>query len=186
MTRKAMKVTILGSDPSALAVAPTFYTTLDTPLGLLCLAGTPQGLSRIDFQHGKRPVAPDSDWQCDTGLLDEAVHQLQAYFQGQRRRFTLALAPVGTAFQQRVWQALQAIPYGTTCTYQELARQLGNPAAARAVGHANGRNPLAIVIPCHRLVGHDGRLRGYGSGIVFKQRLLAHERGEAQDIVAQK
>jgi methylated-DNA-[protein]-cysteine S-methyltransferase len=108
-------------------------------------------------------------------LLDSATHQLQEYFQGQRQVFTLPLAPPGTPFQQRVWQELQRIPFGTTLTYRELAQCLGMPQAARAVGHANGRNPLAIVIPCHRLIGSDGHLRGYAGGITLKQRLLQHE-----------
>ncbi len=153
------------------------YCMLSTPLGLLCVAGTAQGLQRIDFQRGARPVALDPTWQEDrTGILAEACHQLLEYCHGERHLFTLKLAPDGTPFQQRVWCALQHIPFGTTWTYQELARQLGNPAAARAVGHANGQNPLAIVIPCHRLIGRDGRLRGYASGVSFKAQLLEHER----------
>lgn len=158
-----------------MSAMPTWYTTLDTPLGPLCLAGTTQGLTRVDFQHGKRPVQPAAHWVAERGVLDEACRQLQEYFQGQRHHFTLPLAPVGTPFQQRVWQALQQIPYGTTCTYQALAQYLGNPAAARAIGAANGRNPIAIIIPCHRLIGSDGRLRGYAGGLTLKQRLLEHE-----------
>jgi len=152
-----------------------FYTMMDSPFGPVCLAGTEQGLTRADFQCGDRPVQPASAWQEDTGLLDSAKHQLQEYFQGQRQSFTLPLAPPGTPFQQRVWQELQRIPFGTTLTYRELAQCLGMPQAARAVGHANGRNPLAIVIPCHRLIGSDGHLRGYAAGITLKQRLLQHE-----------
>ena len=152
-----------------------FYTMMDSPFGPVCLAGTEQGLMRVDFQGGDRPVQPAPAWQEDTGLLDSAKHQLQEYFQGQRQSFTLPLAPPGTPFQQRVWQELQRIPFGTTLTYRELAQCLGMPQAARAVGHANGRNPLAIVIPCHRLIGSDGHLRGYAGGITLKQRLLQHE-----------
>lgn len=154
-----------------------YYCSFSTPLGVVCLAGTARGLQRLDFQHGARPVAVAPAWQEDQeGILQEARTQLLEYFQGQRRHFTVRLAPGGTPFQQCVWQALQQIPFGTTLTYQELAQRLGNPAAARAVGHANGKNPLAIVIPCHRLIGRDGRLRGYASGISFKARLLEHER----------
>jgi methylated-DNA-[protein]-cysteine S-methyltransferase len=152
-----------------------WFTTLPTPLGLLGLAGTSQGLTHIDFQNGDRPVPCGSPWPADSPLLEAAQRQLGAYFRGCRQPFTLPLAPAGTPFQQRVWQALQQIPFGTTLTYQELARRLGKPGAARAVGHANGRNPLAIVIPCHRLLGSDGRLRGYASGLTFKRRLLHHE-----------
>ena len=152
-----------------------WYTTTDSPFGPLCLVGTEQGLMRVDFQHGDRPVQPDSAWQEHTGQLEVAIHQLHEYFQGQRRQFSLPLAPAGTPFQQHVWHALQDIPFGTTLTYRELARRLGMPGAARAVGHANSRNPIAIVIPCHRLIGSDGQLRGYAGGISLKQRLLQHE-----------
>jgi methylated-DNA-[protein]-cysteine S-methyltransferase len=152
-----------------------FYTMIASPFGPVCLAGTEQGLIRVDFQGGDRPIQPAPAWQEDTGLLDGAARQLQEYFQGQRRSFTLPLAPPGTPFQQRVWQELQRIPVGTTRTYREMAQCLEMPQAARAVGHANGRNPLAIVIPCHRLIGSDGHLRGYAGGITLKQRLLQHE-----------
>jgi methylated-DNA-[protein]-cysteine S-methyltransferase len=152
-----------------------WYTIMDSPFGPLCVAGVKAGLLRVDFQRGKRPVRPAAAWQKDPGYLETATHQLQEYFQGQRQSFTLPLAPPGTPFQQRVWQELQRIPFGTTLTYRELAQRLGMPQAARAVGHANGRNPLAIVIPCHRLIGSDGQLRGYAGGITLKQRLLQHE-----------
>lgn len=160
---------------SSLPHLPIFYTTLSSPLGTVCIAGTSQGLIRVDFQHGERPVQYDPTWQESPQALAQAVQQLQEYFHGQRQQFTLPLAPVGTPFQQRVWQELQRIPYGTTCTYSTLAQRLRMPQAARAVGHANGRNPIAIVIPCHRVIGRDGRLRGYAGGIGLKQRLLAHE-----------
>jgi methylated-DNA-[protein]-cysteine S-methyltransferase len=152
-----------------------FYTMMASPFGPVCLVGTEQGLIRVDFQGGDRPVQPAPTWQEDTGLLDSATYQLQEYFQGQRQSFMLSLAPPGTPFQQRVWQELQRIPFGITLTYRELAQCLGMPQAARAVGHANGRNPLAIVVPCHRLIGSDGHLRGYAGGITLKQRLLQHE-----------
>ena len=152
-----------------------WYTLLDTPFGDLCIAGTTQGLTHVEFQDGERPVKPEPDWQQDQGVLDEARQQLRAYFEGQRQRFTLPLAPVGTPFQRRVWRELQEIPWGTTTTYREIAERLGQPAAVRAVGHANGRNPVAIVIPCHRVVGANGRLTGYAGGIAVKRRLLQHE-----------
>ena len=152
-----------------------WYTIMDSPFGPLCVAGVKAGLLRVDFQCGNRPVRPAAAWQEDPSHLETATHQLQEYFQGQRQSFTLPLAPPGTPFQQRVWQELQRIPFGTTLTYGELAQRLGMPQAARAVGHANGRNPLAIVIPCHRLIGSDGQLHGYASGIALKQRLLQHE-----------
>ena len=152
-----------------------WYTVMDSPFGPVCVAGTRAGLLRVDFQRGNRPVRPVATWQEDSGLLCDALHQLLEYFQGQRQFFSLPLAPPGTPFQQRVWQALQRIPFGTTLTYRELAQRLGMPHAARAVGQANGRNPLAVVIPCHRLIGSDGQLRGYAGGIALKQRLLQHE-----------
>jgi methylated-DNA-[protein]-cysteine S-methyltransferase len=148
---------------------------MDSPFGPICLAGTERGLIQVDFQQGDRPVQPHPTWQEDTGQLELARQQLHEYFHGQRQQFRLPLAPAGTPFQQRVWQALQGIPFGTTLTYRELAQRLRRPRAARAVGHANGRNPLAIVIPCHRLIGSDGQLRGYAGGIALKRRLLQHE-----------
>ncbi len=155
--------------------SPIYTTTLDSPVGPMRLSGTSEGLTRVDFEHGERPIAPAPDWQEDAGVFADAVEQLQEYFQGIRQHFTLALAPAGTAFQHRVWQELQQIPYGTTLTYQELAQRVGKPKGARAIGHANGCNPIAIIIPCHRVVGSDGRLRGYASGLPIKQRLLQHE-----------
>lgn len=154
---------------------PVCYSTLESPFGLVCVAGTAQGLIRLDFQQGDRPVQCDPTWQEHPPALALAVQQLQEYCQGQRQQFTAPLAPVGTPFQQRVWQELQRIPFGTTLTYGMLAQRLGIPQAARAVGHANGQNPVAIMIPCHRVIGSDGRLRGYAGGIALKQRLLQHE-----------
>jgi methylated-DNA-[protein]-cysteine S-methyltransferase len=163
------------SDAGPRADESVWYTILDSPFGPVCVAGAATGLLRVDFQQGDRPVRPAVTWQEAPGHLETAAHQLREYFQGQRQSFTLPLAPAGTPFQQRVWQELQRIPFGTTLTYRELAERLGMPQAARAVGHANGRNPLAIVIPCHRLIGSDGQLHGYASGIALKQRLLEHE-----------
>ena len=156
-------------------VQPVWYSTMPSPFGPLCLAANHLGLIRIDFQLGERPVSPDAAWQEEAEPLAAARQQLMEYFHGQRRDFHLPLAPQGTPFQRRVWQELQRIPYGTTLTYLELAQRLGNPRAVRAVGHANGRNPIAIVIPCHRVLGRDGRLRGYASGLAYKHRLLLHE-----------
>jgi methylated-DNA-[protein]-cysteine S-methyltransferase len=152
-----------------------WYTIMPSPFGPFCLAATQQGLLRVDFQPDERPIHLDSAWQEDAGLLTEARQQLAEYFLGQRQDFALRLAPQGTPFQQRVWQELQHVPYGTTITYTTLAQRLGNPRAVRAVGQANGRNPIAIIIPCHRVIGRDGRLRGYASGLAFKHRLLLHE-----------
>lgn len=150
-------------------------TVIESPFGLMGLAGTEHGLTRVNFQHDDSPVIRLPNWKPESALLARAVQQLQEYCQGVRQHFTVSLAPLGTPFQQHVWHELQRIPYGTTITYQELARRVGNPKAARAVGHANGRNPIAIIIPCHRVVGQNGQLRGYAGGLAMKQRLLQHE-----------
>ena len=154
---------------------PTYTTTIGSPFGPICIAGTDQGLTRVDFQHGMRPVEPGPGWQEAPEVLADAVLQLQEYFDGNRQQFNVALAPPGTDFQHQVWQALQQIPFGSTTTYQDLAHQVGKPKGARAVGSANGRNPIAIIIPCHRIIGRDGRLRGYASGLPIKRQLLQHE-----------
>ena len=155
--------------------SPMYYATMDSPMGPLCLAGTEHGLVRVDFQQGDRPVETNATWQEDSGILADGVRQLREYFSGARHDFSLALAPDGTPFQQRVWEELRRIPYGVTITYRELAQRLGMANGARAVGTANGRNPIAIIIPCHRVIGADGRLRGYASGLPIKHRLLQHE-----------
>lgn len=155
--------------------SPVYTTTMDSPLGPIRLTGTAEGLTRVDFQNGDRPVVSASDWQEGSSALAEAVRQLQAYFQGSLRQFTLPLAPAGTPFQQRVWQELQRIPYGITMTYQDLAERVDKPQGARAVGSANGANPIAIIVPCHRVLGRDGRLRGYAGGLPIKRHLLRHE-----------
>ena len=112
----------------------------------------------------------------NTPFLKEVAHQLEEYFNGQRKQFQLPLAPQGTDFQQKVWRELQAIPYGETRSYKEIAHRIGNPKACRAVGQANNRNPISIIIPCHRVIGHSGELVGYGGGLEIKQFLLELER----------
>ena len=123
-------------------------------------------------------VGPSPDWNHDDAGFGDVVSQLGEYFEGRRRQFDLPLAPAGTPFQQRVWSALLDIPYGETISYGELASRIGQKSASRAVGLANGSNPLPIVIPCHRVIGANGKLTGYGGGLPIKERLLAHERGE--------
>ncbi len=154
---------------------PIYTTTMASPWGPVCLAGTSKGLIRVDFQHGERPVETAPNDLALPAYFDQAVQQLSEYFEGIRQQFSLPLAPPGTDFQKRVWQALQQVSYGTTVTYQDLAEHLGKPTAARAVGSANGRNPIAIIVPCHRVIGRDGRLRGYASGLPIKRQLLQHE-----------
>ncbi|ETX06011.1 methylated-DNA--[protein]-cysteine S-methyltransferase [Candidatus Entotheonella palauensis] len=155
--------------------AAVYAGRIESPFGPICLMGTDEGLTQVDFQHGDRPVHMTQSGRTAPGYFDQVIQQLHEYFEGTRQAFDLPLAPPGTAFQQRVWQALQQIPYGRTMTYQELAERLGKPTASRAVGSANGRNPIAIIIPCHRVIGRDGRLRGYAGGLHIKQQLLQHE-----------
>ena len=156
------------------------YHDFDTPIGTLRVVGDDGGIERIDLPNAAT-CAPDPEWREGRRSLPrplrEAKRQLREYFDGGRRDFDLPLAPAGTAFQRRVWDELRRIPYGETVSYGELARRIGRPTASRAVGAANGRNPLAIVVPCHRVIGADGTLIGYGGGLPVKETLLAHERG---------
>ena len=151
------------------------YRYLETPIGRLMLAGTERGLWRIEFASGKTRRGPQPQWRRDDECLPEAAVQLRDYFAGQRRDFDLPIEPRGTDFQLRTWRALRAIPYGATTTYAALARSIGKPKAVRAVGAANGRNPLPIVVPCHRVIGSDGSLTGFGGGTDVKRTLLQLE-----------
>jgi methylated-DNA-[protein]-cysteine S-methyltransferase len=156
-------------------MSPVFHTRADSPLGPLLLVGTGDTLTAIWLQAGRDRLDPDPSWIESAAPFAEAVRQLDAYFAGTLHRFDLPLAPKGTPFQQQVWRALLDIPYGETVSYAELARRIGRPSAVRAVGAANGQNPLSIVIPCHRVIGSDGRLVGYGGGLPAKSALLALE-----------
>ena len=157
-----------------------FYTFISSPIGQLLLAGSENALTTIRLPVGGMPGAPAPNWRRDAGPFRCAARQLGEYFAGQRRRFDLPLAPSGTPFQREVLTALQRIPYGETRTYGELGRALGRPRAARAVGAANGRNPLPIAIPCHRVIGCDGSLTGFGGGLKAKRFLLNLERRQCQ------
>lgn len=150
--------------------------TIDSPIGELLLVADDQGLRRLGFQAGPHPLIPDPAWIRMAHLAEAFEAQLAEYFAGQRQRFEVPLAPQGTAFQQAVWAALREVPYGTTVSYGELARRLGRPAASRAVGAANGANPVPILIPCHRVIGSLGQLTGFGGGLAIKEALLALER----------
>jgi len=158
-----------------------YWHEIDSPVGRLLLAGDRRSLIHVCFQSGPRPFRPQAGWIAEAAPFRTAVAQLEEYFAGERRTFDLALAPRGTEFQQRVWQALREIPYGNTISYGELARRIGKPSAPRAVGLANGANPLPIIVPCHRVIGTDGSLTGFGGGLPIKRRLLALEGGTAQD-----
>ena len=153
-----------------------FYAHIESPVGLLRLTSNGAALTGLflDKQHGPQIGA---DWveADDAAPFAEVRRQIAAYFAGRRRVFDLPLAPSGTEFQRQVWAALAAVPYGTTVSYGEIARRIGLPKAARAVGLANGRNPLSIVVPCHRVIGASGKLTGYGGGLLRKEALLALE-----------
>lgn len=155
-----------------------YYCYLQTPVGQLLLAGGAQGLRHVDFQDGPHPAKPQADWQKDEKPFREVIKQLKEYFAGQRRSFDLPLAPEGTDFQLKVWRALRGIPFGATWSYGQLAKRIGKPKASRAVGAANGQNPIPIIVPCHRVIGADGSLTGFGGGLKIKQQLLELESGE--------
>lgn len=148
------------------------YARIDSPLGQLLLVARGATLVAIDLPAAKRSVQPRPDWREDRAALAPIARQLDQYFAGRRREFDLAVAPAGTPFQQAVWAELRRIPYGITASYGEIAGRIGRPAASRAVGAANGRNPIPIVIPCHRVIGRDGSLTGFGGGIDAKRHLL--------------
>jgi methylated-DNA-[protein]-cysteine S-methyltransferase len=154
----------------------TAYTTMPSPVGPLLIAADDTGLRQINFVQGRHSANPDPTWQQDANQLQEVIHQLRAYFAGELEAFNLPLAPQGTAFQLKVWKLLCDIPYGETLSYGELARRAGNSNASRAVGLANGSNPIPIIIPCHRVIGSNGKLTGYGGGLPIKEKLLALER----------
>jgi methylated-DNA-[protein]-cysteine S-methyltransferase len=150
---------------------------ISTPVGRLRLTGDEKGLRSISFQSRFHPAALSRSALPREEPFRETIAQLVAYFAGELRRFDLPLAPEGTPFQREVWSSLTAIPYGETVSYGELARRLGRPAASRAVGAANGQNPIPIVIPCHRVIGANGSLTGFGGGLAIKRRLLDLEAG---------
>ncbi len=145
---------------------------VDSPIGRIRVVADGAAITRIEFPGEPGPPAADG---AGDPLLARAAAQLAEYFAGARRAFDLPLAPAGTPFQRAVWAALLRIPYGTTTSYAVIAAAIGRPAAVRAVGAANGRNPVPIVIPCHRVIGRDGSLTGYGGGLPIKERLLALE-----------
>ena len=151
------------------------YDHLDTPVGKLLLAAEDGALRHIGFELGRHPVWIGDDWRRDPAAFASAREQLRAYFAGELTEFDLPLAPRGSAFQLGVWAELRRIAYGTTISYGELAARIGDPSAARAVGAANGQNPLPIVVPCHRVIGADGSLTGFGGGLATKKFLLEHE-----------
>ena len=152
------------------------YTHIDSPVGPLLLAADDEGLRLVEFESPKHPAKVGADWhEGSNAVIDATRAQLAEYFTGARRGFDLPLSPQGTEFQRSVWWKLADIPYGETISYAQLASRVGKPSATRAVGAANGRNPLPIVLPCHRVIGADGSLTGFGGGLPTKQFLLALE-----------
>ncbi|MGV0677463.1 methylated-DNA--[protein]-cysteine S-methyltransferase [Mycolicibacterium fortuitum] len=151
------------------------FRTMESPVGLLTLAGRDGILMHLRMVDQTYEPSREG-WEADDAAFPDAVDQLSEYFAGDRTEFTLELDMAGTQFQRRVWEALRAIPYGETCTYGEIARQIGAPSAFRAVGLANGHNPIGIIVPCHRVIGANGSLIGYGGGLDRKRALLELEK----------
>jgi methylated-DNA-[protein]-cysteine S-methyltransferase len=148
------------------------YATMESPVGRLLLAGDERALRQVSFADGRRSAGVQVGWLENAGAFPEVIGQLRAYFRGELRKFDLPLEMRGTEFQLRVWSALREIPYGETISYRELAERIGNVKAVRAVGLANGCNPIPIIVPCHRVIGSDGSLTGFGGGLENKRKLL--------------
>jgi O-6-methylguanine DNA methyltransferase len=158
------------------SVHTVWFTRMPSPVGPLLLAASAKGLRCLQFAAGELPEAARGEvWMESREVLQPYVEQVRAYFRGELRDFTCPLDLQGTTFQKACWEALRAIPYGATCSYADLARKVGRPKAFRAVGQANHRNPIAIIVPCHRVVGSAGSLTGYGGGLEIKEKLLRLE-----------
>ena len=155
----------------------TWITIFESPVGPLLLMSDGTSLTGLHTDNDKHRPAMQPDWICDetAAPFAQVKAQLRGYFEGRLTEFDLPLAPLGTEFQLRVWQELRDIPYGETISYAELARRIGRPTASRAVGHSNARNPISIIVPCHRVIGADKSLTGYAGGLERKRALLDHE-----------
>ncbi|MFH0780924.1 MAG: methylated-DNA--[protein]-cysteine S-methyltransferase [Pseudomonadota bacterium] len=152
------------------------YCYCDSPIGKMLLVGGNGIMEELHFPKGLETLQIPTTWQKNEACFAEALRQLKEYFAGSRREFQLPIAPHGTPFQKRVWQELCKIPYGETASYGAIAKKIGNPKACRAVGMANNKNPIPIIIPCHRIIGKDGSLTGFGGGLTVKKQLLDLER----------
>ena len=163
-----------------MSMSALFYTHIDdSPVGPLLLAGDSEALHVLSFGMGLRPREIDADWRPDTkGVLKDVRKELDRYFAGTLTKFSAKLAFNGTPFQNEVWKQLTRIPYGETISYLDLAKRIDNPKAVRAVGMANGANPIAIIVPCHRVIGSNGSLTGFGGGLPTKRALLELEKGQ--------
>jgi methylated-DNA-[protein]-cysteine S-methyltransferase len=170
-------VTVTGTTQPPRAAGTIWHTTVPSPLGELLLISDGVALRGLGMQRGPRPTRVDATWVQSDSPFSAVKAQLNQYFAGERTAFDLPVVLHGTPFQLRVWAALQEIPYGTTVSYGELARRIGRPLGSRAVGLANGRNPVSIIVPCHRVIGADGSLTGYGGGLDRKRLLLDLEGG---------
>jgi len=155
--------------------SPTFYDLFSSPVGEMIVVADDTGLRNVDFQQCERPLTMNSDWQLNRDFCRAAKEQVLAYFAKELQTFELPLAPQGTEFQKLVWQELAKVPYGTFSTYGQMAKNMGRPTASRAIGMANGRNPLSIILPCHRVVGANKKLTGYRGGLDIKTFLLKLE-----------
>ena len=153
----------------------TYYSYIDCPLGRMFVQGDGQFVTGLYLPQHKGWRGPNASWQQSDAPFTAVREQLTEYFAGERQQFDVPLKLAGTPFQQRVWQELVRIPFGTTITYAQLAQRVGKPTASRAVGHANGRNPISVIVPCHRVIGANGKLTGYAGGVDKKQWLLAWE-----------
>lgn len=161
-----------------------FFGHIDSPIGRLLIAADDDGIRAVEFPENRHPVKREGEWrEGEHPLVDEAARQLGEYFAGERRGFDLPLAPRGTEFQRKVWLALRGIPFGQTWSYAQLAKSIDNMQAMRAVGAANGRNPIPIIVPCHRVIGANGTLTGFGGGLPTKKFLLRLEGALPRDLI---
>lgn len=151
------------------------YCFYESPIGRLLLVGSDGVLEQLHFANSPAQKNLAVDWKHDSARFSRPLQQLSEYFAGKRQEFDLEIAPKGTAFQQRVWQELRKIPFGRTASYGEIAERIGNGKASRAVGMANGKNPIPIIVPCHRVIGKDGSMTGFGGGLEVKKQLLSLE-----------
>ena len=158
----------------------TSYTLIDSPIGALLVARDGAGITALLLPHGRRAARPAPEWVRDDAGFADVRTQLAEYFAGTRTSFDLPLHLIGSAFQRRVWTELLRIPCGATTSYGAIAEAIGAPGAARAVGLANGQNPIALIVPCHRVIGANGSLTGYGGGLPMKKWLLAHEQHQPE------
>ncbi|MGZ4735555.1 MAG: methylated-DNA--[protein]-cysteine S-methyltransferase [Acidimicrobiia bacterium] len=160
------------------------YRIIESPVGFITIAGDDDAITGVRMEDQAHPPAGHEDWEPDDGAFQPVADQLDAYFAGELTEFDVTLRLEGTEFQRKVWSGLLEIPYGETISYGELARRIGQPNAPRAVGLANGRNPVGIIVPCHRVIGSDGSLTGYGGGLDRKRALLDLERSSREPRLA--